>query len=198
MQRPIFMPCGTIAVIIITINSPTLKKNREDSFIYQTTLSTVNTRTQFNSFKLSRTVIWLLSTFGQTWKWAELNLLSTLRNSDKQLSVHTALGKQWVQYVLSFYISYFFLYQMKYAALCCLKLCMFAVDMKQVLYSRFFKWERCLLWDMWKRTKTIKLWLIKPATGGWHKNQQSCGKLQALEMLLCEFTTTGNHDIIQC
>lgn len=148
MQRPIFMPCGTTAVIIIKINPPTLKKNREDSFIYQTTFSTVNTRTWFNSFKLSRTIFWRLSTFGQTWKWAELNLLSTLRNLDKQLSLHTALGKKWVQYVLSFYISYYFLYQMKYAALCCLKLYMFAVDMNRYCTVDFsnenaVSYERC-------------------------------------------------------
>lgn len=139
MQRPIFMPCGTIAVIIITINSPTLKKkiNREDSFIYPTTLSTVNTNCSL--------------TFVHFWTNMEMSWIKLIINFKKfrQTVVRThSFGEKWVQYVLSFYISYFFLYQMKYAALCCLKLCMFAVDMNRYCTVDFsnenaVSYERC-------------------------------------------------------
>lgn len=59
-----------------------------------------------------------------------------------------SFGEKWVQYVLSFYISYYFLYQMKYAALCCLKLYMFAVDMNRYCTVDFsnenaVSYERC-------------------------------------------------------
>lgn len=155
----------------------------------------MNTRTRFNSFKLSRTVFWLLSTFGQTWKWAELNLLSTYQQT--VVCTHSFGEKMGTICIVLLHFLLFPLPNEICGSLLSqtLHVCCWY---EQVLYSGFFKWECCLLWEMWKRTKTIKLWLIKPATGGWHKNQQSCGKLQALEILLCEFTTTGNHDIIQC